>query len=491
MGDRTDTNIDVLVVGSGNAGFCAAASAAQRGRRVRIIDRAPETESGGNSFYTAGAFRFVHGGLEDVRSIIDPDARNADAQLDPYSAERFTDDMFRVTEGRCDPVLTEVLVRESRDVIGWMHDLGIGFRLMFERQSYRDQSGLLVFWGGLAVGSTDGGEGLMRSHQDIAKRLGVEVVHGVQANALIVDGSQVVGIHMADAEGRPGTMYAESVILSAGGFEASPDLRRAYLGPGWENAKVRGTPYNTGIMLGAAIEAGAGAAGDWASCHSVAWDAGGNNESNRELTNRLTRQSYPLGIVVNVDGKRFLDEGADFRNYTYAKYGREILSQPGGIAFQIFDSATRPMLRTEEYDMPGISVTKAETIAALGRATGLNVDQFVHTVEEFNASIDTATRFDPSVKDGLAARTEPPKSNWAVPITEPPFYAFAVTCGITFTFGGLRADPFGRVLRSDGTTMEGLYVCGEMLGGLFSGNYPGGSGLIAGSVFGRRAGQVA
>ena len=220
-----------------------------------------------------------------------------------------------------------------------------------------------------------------------------------------------------------------------------------------------------------------------------AWHQG--NQGNRAVTNRLTRQSYPLGIIVNQEGRRFLDEGADFRNYTYAKYGKAILEQPGSIAFQIFDSTLRPLLRTEEYDMPGVSVARADSIGRLAGHIGVRASALATTIGEFNAAIDRATPFDPAVKDGRRAAVEPPKSNWAAPIETPPFYAYPVTCGITFTFGGLRGDTHGRVLDDDDQPIPGLYVCGEMLGGLFSGNYPGGSGLAAGMVFGRRAGLLA
>ncbi len=163
------------------------------------------------------------------------------------------------------------------------------------------------------------------------------------------------------------------MILASGGFESNPEWREEYLGHGWSNAKVRGTPYNTGEMIAAALSIGAAKGGDWSTAHSVQWDAfTPDNESNRELTNRLTRQSYPLGIIVNRDGKRFLDEGADFRNYTYAKYGERILKQPGSIAYQIFDATLRPMLRKEEYDMPGISEVTADSIEELGRELGID-----------------------------------------------------------------------------------------------------------------------
>ena len=179
---------------------------------------------------------------------------------------------------------------------------------------------------------------------------------------------------------------------------------------------MRGTPLNTGDLLTAALAAGAAPYGDWSSCHSVAWDAWHPaNEGNRELTNQLTRSGYPLGIVVNARGERFLDEGADFRNYTYAKYGARILAQPGGVAFQLFDATTRPLLRSEEYDMPGASVVEAATLDELAAGIGVDPAALARTVEEFNAGIDRAVPFDLAVKDGRAARVEPPKSQLGDP----------------------------------------------------------------------------
>jgi tricarballylate dehydrogenase len=327
----------------------------------------------------------------------------------------------------------------------------------------------------------------MEQHTAAARGGGIEVRYGVRVTDLVVEDGNVVGVAWQD-----GTALAESVVLAAGGFEADAAWRAKELGEGWRRAKVRGTALNTGDMLDAALTAGAARYGDWTTCHSVAWDAWfADNESNRELTNQLTRGGYPLGIVVNRAGERFLDEGRDFRNYTYAEYGARILEQPEGIAFQIFDAETRPRLRTEEYDMPGASTVSAHTLEELADATGVDADALSQTVTEFNASIDRSVPLNISVKDGRSARVDPPKSNWASPIETPPYYAFPVTCGITFTFGGLRADQNARVLDESGRPIAGLYVCGEMLGGLFSGNYPGGTGLTSGAVFGRRAGMLA
>ncbi|MCH1883966.1 FAD-dependent tricarballylate dehydrogenase TcuA [Agrococcus sp. ARC_14] len=489
----TPTSHDVIVVGGGNAGFAAAHAAAERGRSVVLLERGERDMAGGNSFYTAGATRMNHAGLDDLRDIVEADDRHALTEVPPYSSEEYLADLIKVTDGKTDREMAQVLVTETADAVRWLHGLGLKYRLMYERQAYDRPDGSYLFWGGLHVGNVGGGEGLIADHTAVAERLGTEVRYGIRARSLIVEGGRVVGVRATEeATGDELELRAESVVLAAGGFESSPEWREQHLGQGWANAKVRGTPYNVGDMLSAALEIGAAKGGDWSTCHSVQWDAGAeHNESNRELTNRLTRQSYPLGIIVNRDGQRFLDEGADFRNYTYAKYGREILKQPGSIAWQIFDASLRPMLRTEEYDMPGIGVHEADTIDELADAMGVDRADLTSTIDAFNASIDRAVVFDPTVKDGRRADVQPPKSNWASPIETGPFFAYPVTCGITFTFGGVKGDLDGRVLDQAGEPIPGLLACGEMLGGLFSGNYPGGSGLAAGMVFGRRAGAVA
>ena len=183
------------------------------------------------------------------------------------------------------------------------------------------------------------------------------------------------------------TVAADAVVLAAGGFEADPERRERYLGPGWSRALVRGTPLNTARCWTLAVDAGAARFGDWSSCHSVAWDAGADaGGGDRELTNQLHAQSYPLGIIVNATGRRFVDEGADFRNYTYAKYGREILAQPGGVAFQLFDAKTRPLLRTEEYDA-ALTGAQADTLDELAERLGDRRRRLRRTVADFNAAI--------------------------------------------------------------------------------------------------------
>jgi tricarballylate dehydrogenase len=240
-----------------------------------------------------------------------------------------------------------------------------------------------------------------------------------------------------------------------------------------------------------ALNAGAQAYGHWSACHSIAWDAAAPQTGDWEITNLLSKQSYPIGIVVNRDANRFIDEGADFRNYTYAKYGAEILKQPGAIAFQLFDARTEPLLRQDEYTAHGVSRYQADTIRGLAELIGVAPDALERTAQEFNDAIQSG-EFNPAIKDGKrTSGITPPKSNWAVPLDSPPYLAFAVTCGITFTFGGVRVDDDARVVNADGRPMPNLFAAGEMVGGLFYHNYPGGSGLTSGAVFGRRAGNAA
>ncbi|MQA95737.1 MAG: FAD-dependent oxidoreductase [Streptosporangiales bacterium] len=484
---------DVIVVGGGNAAFCAAHAAREAGADVLMLEKAPQDEAGGNSFYTAGAVRVAHGGAEALAPILDEAtrARLPETELAPYSEADFAADLHRVTEGRCDPAMVEIVVGKSTETAEWLHRVGIRWRLMYERQAY-ESGGKQVFWGGLALGTVDGGKGLIADHTAAAERSGIRIRYESPVTGLLQDESgAIVGVRFRDAGGTEREARAGAMVIAAGGFEADADRRAKHLGAGWERALVRGNPVNTGEVLDMAINAGAARHGDWASCHSTAWDAGAPPQGgNRELTNQLTRQSYPIGIVVNRDGKRFLDEGADFRNYTYAKYGAEILKQPGGVAWQLFDAKTRPLLRTEEYDSHPITYAEANTLEELAAALGIDAAGLRATVDEFNDSIVDAP-FDPTIKDGRAARVEPPKSNWSQALDAPPFYGYAVTCGITFTFGGVHVDDHGQVLTESGSPLPGLYAAGELVGGLFSGNYPGGSGLIAGAVYGRLAGTTA
>lgn len=527
---------DILVVGGGNAGFCAAIAAAEalsisqsqsqpcsttpnnnnnndkKNTRVLLIDKCPASWAGGNTYFTAGAFRTVHGGLADLLPLVNnvDDDQISQIDIDPYTAADFLHDLRRVTGGRCDPALSRALVHDSNETVQWLARHGVRFQLAFNRQAY-EVDGRVKFWGGMALKTEDGGKGLIAAHRAAADRLGVVVSFSTAARGLVTDPTtggvtSVLVVH----DGQEKEMPTTAVILAAGGFEANPRLRAQYLGPDWDVAMVRGTPYNTGDVLETALrDCGALPAGHWSGCHAVAWDAHAPpHAGDRERTNELTKSGYPLGIMVNRDGERFVDEGADLRNYTYALVGRAILQQPGHVAFQVWDSRTAPWLRREEYreEVVPQRIT-ASSIAELAEKCarhGLrDQHRFLSTIEEYNRAVyrhrreHPHARWNPAGKDGLSTQSSTqrlriPKSHWALPLDAPPFLAVKVGCGITFTFGGLAVDPdTAAVLRSAGGAIPGLYCAGEMLGGLFYDNYPGGSGLMAGAVFGRRAGRAA
>ncbi len=483
---------DVIVVGAGNAALCAALAAVEAGARVTVLERAPEAEAGGNSRFTAGAFRCVYDGVEDLVALM-PDlteAEVASADFGTYTQGQFFDDMGRITEYRTDPALCETLVTKSRDTMRWMQGRGVRFMPIWGRQAYR-VDGRFRFWGGLTVEAWGGGPGLVETLYRLAREAGVEIRFGAHATALIADDGGVHGVTVRQG-GRTGELRAKAVVLACGGFESNPEWRTRYLGPGWDLAKVRGTRFNTGDGIRMALEAGAASFGNWSGCHAVGWDRNAPEFGDLAVGDGFQKHSYPLGVLLNARGERFVDEGADFRNYTYAKYGRAILGQPGQFAWQVFDAKVSPLLR-DEYRIRQATRVRAGTLEDLcAKLEDVDGAAALATLQAFNAAVMADIPFDPNVKDGRGtAGLALPKSNWANLIDTPPFEAFAVTCGITFTFGGLRIDAEARVIDQDGAPIGGLYAAGELVGGLFYNNYPGGTGLMAGAVFGKIAGASA
>jgi len=476
--EMASPRLDVIIVGAGNAALCAGLSAREAGGRVLVLEKAPRELRGGNSYFTGAAFRFPYEGLDDIRRLI-PDLSDAEAEavdVGSYPGSQMRDDLLRITDGRADPELLETLVSEAYPTMLWMHERSVRWVPMYGRQAF-EVEGKRRFWGGLVVEAVGGGPGLSDRLFELAEEAG-----GLLRAA---DGS-INSVRLEDGEEIP----ARAVVLACGGFEANAEMRREHLGAGWEHAKVRGTEFNTGAGIRMALEAGAAPHGDWESCHAVAWDLNAPDFGNRRIGDLYQKHSYPLGIVVNVNGERFLDEGADFRNYTYAKYGREILKQPHRAAFQIFDAKVEHLLR-DEYRIAQATKASARTIGDLADRLGIERAGLERTVAAYNTAVQPG-EFDPARLDGKRTDgVEPSKSNWALPLDTPPFAGYAVTCGITFTFGGLRIDREARVLDRDGRPIPGLYAAGELVGGLFWGNYAGGSGLMAGSVFGRIAGRNA
>jgi tricarballylate dehydrogenase len=483
---------DVIVVGAGNAAFAAAFAARESGASAVMLERAPVAEAGGNTRFTAGAMRVVYDGVDDLRALIPEltDDEIATTDFGAYSSDQFFDDMFRVTGYRANADMVESLVNQSRETLRWMRGLGIRFAPMYRRQAYR-VDGRFRFWGGLTVEASGGGEGLIEAWTRAATKAGIAIHYGARAERLLADDEGIHGVALRH-EGRTIEARGKAVILACGGFEANPEWRTRYLGPGWDLAKVRGSRFNTGDGIRMALDIGAASYGNWSGCHAVAWDRDAPEFGDLAVGDGFQKHSYPMGIILNARGQRFVDEGADFRNYTYAKYGRAILEQPNQIAWQVFDAKALPLLR-DEYRIRQVTKVSADNLEDLtARMEGVDGAAALATIKAFNAAVRSDIPFDPNVKDGRCTEgLTPPKSNWANPIDEPPFEAYGVTCGITFTFGGLRIDGDGRVLDGDLAAVPGLHAAGELVGGLFYFNYPGGAGLTSGAVFGRLAGTTA
>ena len=483
---------DVIVVGAGNAGLCAALAARESGARVLVLEKAPEHLRGGNTYFTGGGFRFPYNGLDDIRRLIpdlsDEEARNI--EVGRYGQAEFYADLMRVTEGLSDPALAQTLVSRAYPAMEWLRERGMRWVLMFGRQAFK-VGDTTRFWGGLIVEAVGAGKGLSDREFELAQAMGIEVLYEAKLSRLLVDRRGAVnGLTARLAEGLR-DLRAPAVVLACGGFEANPEMRCRYLGQGWELAKVRGTRYNTGDGIRIALEIGAQPYGHWSGAHAVAWDLNAPPFGDRVIADLFQKHSYPFGLIVNVNGERFVDEGADFRNYTYARYGREVLKQPERAAFQLFDQQSVHLLR-DEYRISQVTKAEAPTLAGLAHQLGIDAGGLERTVTAYNAAVQPG-EFNPTILDGKRTEgVDPPKSNWALPLNQPPYLGFAVTCGITFTFGGLRIVPeTAQVLDTEDRPMPGLYAAGELVGGLFYHNYAGGSGLMSGSVFGRLAGEAA
>jgi tricarballylate dehydrogenase len=487
-----DQFYDVVVVGGGNAALCAALAANEAGASVLVLERAPKEECGGNSRYTSGSMRFPYNNVEELRPVLRDISEEELTRLDfgTYTEADFYDDMFRVTQYRTDPQLCTQLVTKSYGTACWLASLGIRY---IPRMAHAfEVDGRYRMSPGVVAEAVGGGEGLVEKQTQIAVKKGVAVRYGARAMSLKFDGHKVNGVRVKSA-GTLEDVRAATVVLACGGFEANLEWRTRYLGPTWDLVKVRGTRFNTGDGLRMALDIGAAPFGNWGSCHSVGWDANAPEFGDLSVGAGFQKHSYPLGVMVNSEGRRFVDEGADLRHYTYAKYGQVILQQPGQFAWQIFDNKVIRLLR-EDYRIKRVTKVTANTLEELAtKLEGVNPAGFLAEMRAYNDAVQTDRSFNPAIKDGRATNgLSIPKSNWALKLDEPPFEAYQVGCGITFTFGGLRVDAeSAQVIDLDLQAIPGLYAAGEMVGGIFCFNYPGGTGLTSGAVFGRIAGGAA
>jgi tricarballylate dehydrogenase len=487
------SNYDVIVVGAGNAAFAAAVSAKENGAsRVVVLEKAPPEKRGGNTHFSGAILRFVFNDAAELHRFV-PDAEQEypgfNQGVPPYSKKDFHDDLMRVTDGRSDPELAKIVIENSYQTVCWMQDVG---KMKFElaKSVMGIKVGNRMKWPkGAIVRTVHEGVGLSKTWFETAEQMGIEIRYETGALRLTQnDSGRVTGVVMKGPDGIV-TLNAKAVVLACGGFETNPAWRRHYLGDPWDHAKVRGSNFNYGDGLRMSLDIGAMPWGHWGGCHATPINAEAPDYGVQKLTDKTNRLSYPYGVMINVEGRRWIDEGVDFQSFTYAKYGGLILKQPKSLVYQIFDSKVLHLLE------PRYSTSepfKADTLEGLVRQLKVDHRQALKTLNDYNTAAARGGPFNPAELDGMHTEgIDPVKSNWAQKLDTPPYVSYPVTGGITFTFGGLKITTDAQVVGTDWKPIPGLYICGEMVGGLFHHNYPLGTGLMSGAVFGRIAGRSA
>jgi tricarballylate dehydrogenase len=444
--DSGPIQCDILVLGEGIAGCSAALTAADFGVRVAVIEKAPKAVPHGNTAFSGGSFRRAS---------------------ESYSADKFYSDIMNLSGGRADPESTRIVVEHSQKARDWLTQLGVPWTRRSRDPAASDQ----------AEGQGQALAAVIR-HAVAAK--GIEIFHETEGLSLIREGSNVVGVRARSKDGVI-ELSCRAVVLATGGFQANPEMVVHYLGKGGANLVLRGSPYNTGDGIRMAQELGA-AIGWMDDFHGGLIHYGYKKYPDvGAMAGMRSMKKYEVGILVNQNGKRFVDEGEHASDKTYAKFGKIVaLTQPGGVAYVIFDAPNRNVVNPD-YRGPEMAPVEAESLQSLAGKLDIDAEDFLATVQEYNASI----------RDGKCLSLSPPKTNFAQPIATPPFYAYKVTGGFTFTFGGVRTNGRAEVLDDNAKAIPGLYAAGEMVTGIFYGNYAGGSSLPRCVVFGRIAGEQA
>lgn len=452
---------DVVVIGGGNAAMCAAISARREGAgSVLVLEAAPKFYRGGNTRHTRN-MRCAH------------DAATATLS-GPYSEDEFWDDLLKVTGGNTDEQLARYMIAESKPMLDWIAEQGVRFQPSLG--------------GTLSLGRTNsfflgGGRAMLNALYLTAEKLGVEVLYDAEVIDLDVKNG-VFRSATIKRDGKPVAIKAKALVAASGGFEANIEWLKESWGPAADNFLIRGTPYNRGTVLKMLIERGVQPIGDATQCHAVAIDARAPKFDGGIIT-RL--DCVVFGIVVNKHAERFYDEGEDVWPKRYAIWGRLVAAQPDQIAYIVFDASSLKMFMPSLY--PPI---EAQSIAELAAKFQLDAATLEKTVADFNAAVRPGT-FDHTILDDC--RTEgltPAKTHWARKIETPPFYAYPVRPGITFTYLGTRVNREARMMLGDGGPSENMFAAGEIMAGNVLGRgYAAGIGMTIGSVFGRIAGQEA
>jgi tricarballylate dehydrogenase len=452
---------DVLVAGGGNAALCAAISVARAGRSVLVVAAAPKFYRGGNTRHTRN-MRCAHDHATGTLT-------------GPYTEDEFFDDLMRVTNGNTDQNLSRMMIARSKPMLNWIQEQGVRFQPSLG--------------GTISLGRTNsfflgGGRSMLNALYRTAERLGVEVRYDHEVIGLDIDDGQFRGAHLRTPDGAV-AIQAGAFIAACGGFQADYDWLKEGWGDKAENFLIRGTPYNRGTVTRMLIEQGVMQIGDASQCHAVAIDARAPRYDGGIIT-RL--DCVVLGVVLNKHAKRFYDEGEDIWPKRYAMWGRLVADQPDQQAHIVFDAPNIPRFMPSFF--PPIS---APTLAELAKKIGLDPAVFETTISEFNAAVIGGKPFDTNVKDGNTTQgLAIDKTNWAQRIETPPYYAYPVRPGITFTYLGVKVDHRAQMLMADGTPSKNLFAAGEIMAGNVLGQgYAAGIGMTIGAVFGRIAGEEA
>ena len=457
---KTPETWDVAVIGGGNAALCAAMTAAEAGARVIILETAPKPYRGGNSRHTRNFRCMHHGPLGPL--------------VDSYTEEEYLADLMKVTDGKTDVALARLAIRSSEECLPWMQNHGVRFQPSLS--------------GTLSLARTNafflgGGKGLVNAYYRTADRLGVHVEYEAAVTHLEMDGDRIAHIDYTQ-DGQTRRIIPKSVVVASGGFQADTDwLARAW-GPAAKNFLIRGTPYNRGIVLADLLDQGVEQVGDPKQCHAVAID-GRAPKYDGGIVTRL--DCVPFSIVVNKNAERFYDEGEDVWPKRYAIWGRLVAAQPDQVGYVIIDA------KSLELFMPSVfPPIKADTLEGLAGQMGLPPDRLRATVDDFNAACGDTSGFHPTELDGVSTTgITPPKTNWARPISEPPFYGYSLRTGVTFTYLGLKVDENAQCSVGN-QPITNLWAAGEtMAGSILGQGYLAGFGMTIGTVFGRIAGKEA
>lgn len=451
---------DVVVVGSGVAGLTAAIAAADAGARVLVLEKAPRERRGGNGRFTAGTFRCVGS---------------------TYSQQDYFNDLMETSKGRADPYLCEVMAANSADTIRWLAQVGVKWEDVDQSVVYK-MMGMLPTFHAHALG---GGEGLIDMLIASAEKRGVKILYETKATEILLNArARIEGMRVKGPEGFT-TVKCKAIVLACGGFESNAEMRVRYIRSDGDELIVRGTRHNSGEGLLIALAIGAQPFGQFAGYDSIVMDA----RTPRVEGGTTAISNFPLMVIVNKHGKRFVNEGLNFFEKMHS-FGRFMFDQDDHIAFCIFDSKLKDLgIRYNPSNRHRFPPLAADILEDLAKQCEVDPGQLVRTITEFNRAVQPG-EFNPTVLDGKCTKgIDPPKTNWALEVDTPPYYAFPVTGGITFTFGGLKVNGGAQVIDVDDKPIPGLFATGEILGGFYYDHYLGGSGLMRGAVFGRIAGQ--